>query len=96
MLYSPAVVAAAVTFSQLPEGFTYPEGYTAASPLVLHRGSGSKAFAASNSNTSGTSTGPSAGRSGFVPCNNKQFKKFVQATSRSLPNGGVILTSKCD
>lgn len=87
-------VAAAVTFTELPEGFTYPEGYTAASPLVLRRGAGSKAFTASNS--SGTTPGPSAGRSGFAPCNNKQFRKFVQAVSRPLPNGGVILTSKCD
>jgi hypothetical protein len=91
-----SAVSAAVTFTELPEGFTYPEGYTAASPLVLHRGAGSKAVTASNSNSSGTFTGPGTGRSGFVPCNNKQFRKFVQAVSRPLPNGGVIITSKCD
>jgi hypothetical protein len=74
-----------VTFSKLPEGFTYPEGHTAASPLVMHRGAGSKAATAS-----------AIRRAGFLPCNNKGFKKFVQATSRTLPDGGVVLTSKCE
>lgn len=36
-----------VTFSKLPEGFTYPEGYKAASPLVMHKGAGSRAATAS-------------------------------------------------
>lgn len=74
-----------VTFSKLPEGFTYPEGYKAASPLVMHKGAGSRAA---------TASAPS--RAGFVPCNNKGFNKFMQATSRTLPDGGVVLTSKCE
>jgi len=74
-----------VTFSQLPEGFTYPEGHTAATPLVLYRGIGSKSL---------TPT-PGTGR-GFLPCNNGKFKRFMQAVSRTLPDGGVMLTSKCE
>lgn len=96
-----------VTFEKLPEGFTYPAGNTAASPLVLHRGEGA-APPTSGSTTSGTTssssgakpssaTGPgSNSRPPFVPCNNRQFSKFMQATSRTLPGGGVVLTSKCD
>lgn len=94
-------ITPAVTFEKLPESFTYPEGNTAASPLVLHRGegaapaSGSSPSSSSSAKASTAQQGPNS-RPPFVPCNNRQFSKFMQATSRTLPGGGVVLTSKCD
>jgi hypothetical protein len=86
-----AAVSLAVSFAKLPEGFTYPTGFTSSKPLVLYRGIGSKA--------SLNGTNPAAGRvsgRGFVPCGNRQFRRFMQGVSRPLPKGGVILTTKCE
>jgi nicotinamide mononucleotide (NMN) deamidase PncC len=93
----------AVSFTKLPEGYTYPEGNTAASPMVLYRG-GRAAAAAAGTTSGGTAAGSIGGapgsssvtRGSFLPCNNRRFKKFMQAVSRTLPDGGVVLTSKCD
>lgn len=87
-----------MTFTQLPEGYTYPEGHTASKPLVLNRGAGAaKAAATGAGDSAGAGAGGAAANTGrFVPCGSRQFKRFMQAVSRPLPSGGVMLTSKCE
>jgi hypothetical protein len=80
-------VACTVAFEKLPAGFSYPAGYTPAKPLVLRR---AKTAAA------GGGSAASAAPPGFAPCNNARFQRMLQVVSRSLPGGGVVLTSKCE
>lgn len=66
-------LACTVTFNRgLPQGFTYPAGFTSKNPLTLYA---NKPYA------------------GFTPCLNGNFKRHIQATSRTNP---VAITAKCE